>query len=54
MEILLNPTKIVGVLLTYGRMQLSILFVDLQAIRATYMRPDAFGCPERCSVCCLA
>jgi alanine-synthesizing transaminase len=23
-------------------------------IRETYRSPDAFGCPERCSVCCFA
>ncbi len=53
-DISLKSTKIVGVLLTYGPLQLSIPYVDLQAICETYRRPDAFGCPERCSVCCLA
>jgi hypothetical protein len=40
--------------LTYGLLRLSILFVDLQAIRETHMGPDVFGCPERCSNCCFA
>jgi hypothetical protein len=46
----LKPTKIVGVLLTYGWLPLSIPYVDLQGISETYSRLDALGCPERCSV----
>ncbi len=39
--------------MTYEWLPLSILYVDLQAIRETYIRLDAFDCPERCSVCYL-
>jgi hypothetical protein len=37
--------------LTYGCLPLSILFVDVKVIREIYVRPDAVGCPGRCSVC---
>jgi hypothetical protein len=48
--------KIIEFMLTEGPYLLNILFVDLEAIRETYVRPDALGCPVRvrCSACCFA